>query len=111
MRELLELLDHFVYTTDKKINLGVAGFIHPPSEVNVMVLKHFWRKEVGYEILRHQLIIFVCFRSPLSSLLFKHLYGLSDRQVTHHPKMFGSLRQCLSPDNLVEDGNELEEGF
>ena len=51
--KLLEVLEYLVDTTDEVLNICVVGFIQPPSELSLLVLKRFWRKEVVDEILHH----------------------------------------------------------
>ena len=81
----------FFYATDEVSNLGLAGFIQPPPELHLLVLKRLRRKEVGYEVLYNQPIIFVCFRPPLSIFLFKHSQGFSDDQVPRNPNFWGPM--------------------
>ena len=48
---------------------------------------------------------------PLLSILLKHLWSFSGDQVPRHTKLLVSRGQVLVPDNLVEEGQELEEGL
>ena len=88
-REILEVLDHLVDTTDETSDLGVVGFVYPPPEVPLLALKRLGRKIVGDEVLHQQLIVCIFFRPHLSSLLFEHSQGLSDNPVLRHTKLLG----------------------
>ena len=56
-RRFIDVLDHIVDATDEISDLGVAGFLHPPPEVPLMMLKLLGRKKVGDEVLYHYLIV------------------------------------------------------
>ena len=84
------MLDHFLYATDEISDLGVEGSIQIPPEVPLLVMKRRGRKEVGDEVLHHELIVCICFRPSLLILLLKDSQVLSEDQVPRHPKCLGS---------------------
>ena len=76
-----------------------------------MELERLWWGVMCDQDLHHQLLVGVFLGDPIPDLLLKNSEGLSDDQVTCHPKLMGSSRQVMEPDNLFQDRNKLEEDF
>ena len=90
MRKLIKVLDHLVNAADEVAYLGAAGLVKFPSKILLLDLKRLWSWEMGYEVLHHQLIIYVLLYPSLWSLLLEHSQELSDNQVPRHNELMGS---------------------
>ena len=76
-RELLDVLDDFIYLTDELEDLDITGIVHSHANVYFLVLNNLqWEEGIDY-ILHKKLMVKISLYSTLPSLFLGKLEGFS----------------------------------